>query len=96
MTTRPTVAATPTPSVRRERQMPANVVPTVVPVRHLYRIPEAMRLLSMSRSVIYEQIRAGRLRSVSQGRTRLVPATAIQEYVNLLMRESEIDYDQTA
>ena len=39
----------------------------------LYRIPEAMRLLSLSRSVIYELIRSGRLRTVKQGRTRLVP-----------------------
>ncbi len=29
---------------------------TSIPERHLYRIPEAMQLLSMSRSVIYEQI----------------------------------------
>jgi hypothetical protein len=41
----------------------------------LYRVPEAMALLSLSRSVLYEQIRAGRLRSVTQGRTRLVPGT---------------------
>jgi excisionase family DNA binding protein len=54
----------------------------------LYRIPEAMRLLSMSRSVIYEQIRAGRLRTVRQGRTRLVPAGAIAEYVALLEAET--------
>ena len=38
----------------------------------LYRIPEAMRQLSLSRSVIYELIRSGRLRTVKQGRTRLV------------------------
>jgi excisionase family DNA binding protein len=54
----------------------------------LYRIPEAMRLLSMSRSVIYEQIRAGRLRSVRQGRTRLIPAAAIADYVALLETEA--------
>ena len=54
----------------------------------LYRIPEAMRLLSLSRSVIYELIRAGRLRTVKEGRTRLVPATAITEYVSLLEQES--------
>lgn len=54
----------------------------------LYRIPEAMALLSLSRSVIYEQIRASRLRTVKQGRTRLVPAAAIAEYVALLERES--------
>ena len=45
----------------------------------LYRIPDAMRLLSMSRTVNYEQLRAGRLRSVRQGRTRLIPSTAITE-----------------
>lgn len=54
----------------------------------LYRIPEAMQLLSLSRSVIYEQIRAGRLRSVCQGRARLIPAAAIEDYVALLVRES--------
>lgn len=59
------------------------------PRRTLYRIPEAMRLLSLSRSVIYEQIRAGRLRTVRQGRTRLVPAAAIAAYVDLLEEEAE-------
>lgn len=59
------------------------------PTRALYRIPEAMRLLSLSRSVIYEQIRAGRLRTVRQGRARLVPATAITAYVTLLEQEAE-------
>nr|WP_230689100.1 excisionase family DNA-binding protein [Micromonospora sp. WMMC415] len=48
-----------------------------------------MRLLSLSRSVIYEQIRAGRLRTVRQGRTRLVPAAAIAAYVDLLQEEAE-------
>jgi excisionase family DNA binding protein len=72
-------------------------VPVAVPARHLYRISEAMRLLSMSRSVIYEQIRSGRLRSVRQGRARLIPAQAIQEYVALLIAESEEDtYGKTA
>jgi excisionase family DNA binding protein len=67
-----------------------------VPAWRLYRIPEAMLLLSMSRSVIYEQIRAGRLRSVCQGRARLIPAAAIAEYVELLTRESEAGYGKPA
>lgn len=71
-------------------------IPVTVPERHLYRVTEAMRLLSMSRSVIYEQIRAGRLRAVKQGRARLIPATAIQQYVQLLINESEISLDETA
>lgn len=54
----------------------------------LYRISDAMQALSMSRTVIYEQIRTGRLRTVKQGRTRLVPASAVREYVALLEREA--------
>ena len=67
-----------------------------MPKRHLYRVPEAMVLLSMSRSVLYEQIRAGRLRTVSQDRTRLIPASAINEYVALLISEADVSYDQPA
>jgi excisionase family DNA binding protein len=55
----------------------------------LYRVPEAMRLLSLSRSVIYIQIRSGRLRSVKEGSARLIPADAIAEYVALLEAEAE-------
>jgi hypothetical protein len=51
------------------------------------KLPEAMEQLSMGRIVIYEQIRAGRLRTVTQGRTRLVPGTAIADYVALLERD---------
>ena len=54
----------------------------------LYRIPEAMRILSLSRSVIYELIRSGRLRTVKEGRTRLVPESAVAEYVTLLEAEA--------
>ena len=57
----------------------------------LYRIPDAMRLLSMSRSVIYEQLRAGRLRSVHQGRARFIPATAIRDYIALLETEAQTE-----
>ncbi|QFU85717.1 helix-turn-helix domain-containing protein [Amycolatopsis sp. YIM 10] len=76
--------------------MDTRITPAVVPERHLYRIPEAIRLLSMSRSVIYEQIRAGRLATVKQGRTRLVPAIAINQYVELLMSESGGSYGEAA
>ena len=57
----------------------------------LYRIPEAMRLLGLSRSVIYKLISSGRLRSVKEGTTRLIPAEAIAEYVALLEAEAESD-----
>jgi excisionase family DNA binding protein len=67
--------------------VPATVVKEVRP-KALYRITETMVLLSMSRTVIYEQLRSGRLRSVKQGRSRLVPATAIVDYVALLETEA--------
>lgn len=54
----------------------------------LYRVTDVVRLLRLSRSVIYEQLRSGRLRSVHQGRTRLVTAAAIRDYIALLEREA--------
>ena len=56
--------------------------------RQLYRIADAMVVLSLGRTAIYEQIRSGRLRSVTQGRTRLIPASAITEYIALLEQEA--------
>jgi excisionase family DNA binding protein len=43
----------------------------------------------MSRSVVFELLRSGRLRSVKQGRTRLIPASAIRDYIALLEKEAE-------
>jgi excisionase family DNA binding protein len=58
------------------------------PAKQLYRVCDAMAVLSLGRSVIYEPIRSGRLRSVTQGRSRLIPASAIAEYIALLEREA--------
>lgn len=54
----------------------------------LYRIEEAAEALRMSRSVVYELIRSGRLRTVKEGRRRLVPVTALTEYVTELVEEN--------
>jgi excisionase family DNA binding protein len=54
--------------------------PEVVPAV-LYGVDEAATALRLSRSLIYELIRTGRLRSVKQGRRRLVPVSALDEYV---------------
>jgi excisionase family DNA binding protein len=59
-----------------------------VPARALYSVLEAMELLSLSRTQIYELIRSDRLQTVTQGRRRLVPAEAITTYVALLMSEA--------
>ena len=56
--------------------------------RRLYRVTDAAEILSMGRSTLYELIRSQRLRSVKEGRIRLIPASAIDEYVALLEREA--------
>ncbi|MFJ8738304.1 helix-turn-helix domain-containing protein [Embleya sp. NPDC127516] len=53
-----------------------------------YRVLEVVPILRLSRTVIYDLIRTGRLRTVKEGRARLVPATAIAEYAALLEREA--------
>lgn len=55
----------------------------------LYTIEDAARLCGVGRSMAYEEIRLGRLRTVRIGRRRLVPLQYIDEYVALLMRESD-------
>jgi excisionase family DNA binding protein len=55
----------------------------------LYRVKDAMRLLNLSRTVIYEQLRSNRLRSIRQGRARLITSEAIRDYIALLQNEAE-------
>lgn len=64
---------------------------TAIAERALYSIVDTMALLSMSRTVIYEQIRAGRLQTVHQGRRCYVTAAAIESYVALLESEAHAD-----
>jgi excisionase family DNA binding protein len=61
---------------------------TTLSGRALYTVPEAMEMLNLSRTVIYEQIRSGRLLTVTQGRRRLVPASSMTAYVDLLVTEA--------
>ena len=62
-------------------------------VRALYSVPEAMALLNLSRTQIYELIRTTRLVTVTEGRRRLVPADSITEYVQLLLEECRVGGD---
>jgi excisionase family DNA binding protein len=64
--------------------------------RQLFKVSEAMEILSLSRTVIYEQMRSGRLRYVKQGRATLITENAIRNYVILLESESGARYDETA
>jgi excisionase family DNA binding protein len=54
----------------------------------LYRVNDLPPVLSLSRTVVFELIRTGRLRSVKEGRARLVPASAVREYLILLEKEA--------
>ncbi|WP_327409299.1 helix-turn-helix domain-containing protein [Streptomyces sp. NBC_01281] len=55
----------------------------------LYRPEEAAIVLRIGRSMVYEEIRLGRLQTVRIGRRRLVPPEYIAQYVELLKREAE-------
>jgi predicted DNA-binding transcriptional regulator AlpA len=55
----------------------------------LYKIPEVMAMLRMSRGALYHEISAGRLRKVKRGRSVFVTAAAIADYVALLEQETE-------
>ena len=56
--------------------------------QRLYRIGDVVRMTRLSRSVIYEQLRSGRLGSVYQGRARRITATQLDDYIKLLEREA--------
>ncbi|SHK19846.1 DNA binding domain-containing protein, excisionase family [Nocardiopsis flavescens] len=62
--------------------------------KKLLRVEEAAALLGIGRTRAYEQIKLGRLRSVKIGTSRLVPTTALDEFVSLLLEESR--HDQAA
>jgi len=50
--------------------------------RLLLPVEEAARRLSIGRSLMYELLGAGEIRSVRIGRLRRVPVTALDEYVS--------------
>lgn len=47
----------------------------------LVRVEEAARLLSLSRSTIYEMLDAGELPSIRRGTARRIPTAALREWV---------------
>jgi excisionase family DNA binding protein len=53
--------------------------PPVEPL--LVRVEEAARILSLSRSTIYETMDAGELPSVRRGTARRIPLAALREWV---------------
>lgn len=58
------------------------------PEQRLVDVEEAARILSLGRTHVFALIAAGTLRSVKSGRRRLVPLTAIDEYVDRLVEQT--------
>jgi excisionase family DNA binding protein len=59
------------------------------PLEFAVRVKTALELLGIGRTTLYQLIRSGRLRTVTQGRAHLIPAAAIRDYVALLEKEAE-------
>jgi excisionase family DNA binding protein len=53
----------------------------------LVTVDELAAMLSIGRTAAWELVRKGKIKSVKIGRTRRVPVTVIQEYVDLLLGE---------
>lgn len=66
-------------SEQPEREQP-RAEPAVEPL--LVRVEEAARILSLSRSTIYEMMDAGELPSIRRGTARRIPVAALREWIN--------------
>ncbi|WP_072689369.1 helix-turn-helix domain-containing protein [Rhodococcus marinonascens] len=53
----------------------------------LLTIPQTMEALSLGRSKVFELIESGEIRSVKIGRSRRIPMSAINEYIERLESE---------
>ena len=55
----------------------------------LYGVSEAAEMTGIGRSKLYEELTAGRLRSVKVGTRRLIPRESLEEFVRTLTAQSE-------
>ena len=61
----------------------------------LLSIPEVMEITGLGRSLIVEKLLRGEIASVKVGRRRLVPLTAIEDYVARLVKDQIGDAEPT-
>jgi excisionase family DNA binding protein len=54
----------------------------------LVSVAEAAQMLSIGRTAAWELVRKQKIKSVKIGRTRRVPVSAVQEYVQRLLDEA--------
>ncbi|GGX36244.1 hypothetical protein GCM10010297_66890 [Streptomyces malachitofuscus] len=53
----------------------------------LLTVPEVMARLKYSRSKVYDLIREKRLASITEGRCRRIPESAVQDYIRTRLEE---------
>lgn len=56
--------------------------------QQLLTVPEVMAILRLGRCTVYDLIRSGRLESIKVGRSRRIPAAAIDAFVCQLREEA--------
>ncbi|MDK1476996.1 helix-turn-helix domain-containing protein [Streptomyces sp. 549] len=54
----------------------------------LLTVPEVMVRLRLGRSTVYDLIRSGRLTSITIGRARRIPASALREFITHQIAEA--------
>lgn len=62
----------------------------------LHEVNSAAGRISVSRSTLYEEMKAGRIASVTIGRRRFVPESALIEYVQRLQSEQRGGADENS
>lgn len=55
--------------------------------QQLFTIEETRAITRLGRSLLYEKLRNGELRSVTIGRSRRIPKAAIQDFISKLERD---------
>ena len=55
----------------------------------LFTVEETKRILGIGRSVLYEKLQSGELRSIRIGRSRRISKAAIDDFVTHLMAEDK-------
>ncbi|MFI1723331.1 helix-turn-helix domain-containing protein [Streptomyces sp. NPDC020489] len=54
----------------------------------LLTVPEVMARLKLSRTKVYDLIRTRRLVSITEGRARRIPESAVQDYIRARIAEA--------
>lgn len=88
------------------RRANASTPATITPVRQrqtleppaqlLLSVEDAMAVLSMTRPRFYREVNRDRIKTIKDGKRRLVPYLALVDYTRRLCAENGFDYDTLA